>query len=271
MSLLTSPPTSAPPYYGWLMLAGIALSLVFWRRLARRDDRLLLVYLGALLGAFLGAKVVYLLAEGWQDLGQPDMWRRLATGKTVLGALLGGYAGVEIAKKLVGYRSATGDWFATIAPAGIVTGRIGCLLHGCCLGEVCERSGWWTLDDRAGIPRWPAVPVEIAFNVAAIVVFGLLRNVGQASRRSRMTASLETSGIQEDRKTGETPVLHCRPLLAGQHFHLYLVAYGMFRFVHEFWRATPRVLGPFTGYQIAALAVSGLGVWGFVKRSRERP
>ena len=238
MSLLTSSLTGAPPYYGWLMLAGIALSLVFWTRLARRDDRLLLVYLGALLGAFLGAKIVYLLAEGWRDLDQPDVWRRLATGKTVVGALLGGYAGVEIAKKLIGYRSATGDWFATIAPVGIVTGRIGCLLQGCCLGEVCERSTWWTLHDRVGIPRWPAVPVEIAFNVAAIAASWWLR-------RKRW--------------------------LAGQHFHLYLVAYGMFRFVHEFWRATPRALGPFTGYQIAALAVSGLGVWGFVKRSRERP
>ena len=228
-------PSANPPYYGWLMLAGIALSLVFWTRLARRDDRLLLVYLGALLGAFLGGKVVYLLAEGWRDFGEPDMWRRLATGKTILGALLGGYASVEIAKKFVGYPRATGDWFALIAPASIVLGRIGCLLHGCCLGEVCEQPAWWTMTDRTGIPRWPAVPVEIGFNVAAMFAFWGLR------RWSR---------------------------LAGQHFHLYLIAYGLFRFVHEFWRATPRVLGPFTGYQFAALAVAALGLWGFLARRK---
>ena len=271
-SLLTSAATERPPYYGWLMLAGIALSLVFWTRLARRDDRLLLVYLGALLGAFLGGKIVYVLAEGWRDFGEPDMWRRLATGKTILGALLGGYAGVEIAKKLLGYGRATGDWFALIVPASIVLGRIGCLLHGCCLGEVCEQPAWWTMNDHTGIPRWPAVPVEIAFNVAAMLGFWTLRKVSirPTSRLSRTPVASEIPENVQATGTGETrcPTLSdaTSSLLAGQHFHLYLIAYGLFRFVHEFWRATPRVLGPFTGYQFAALAVAGLGIWGFNKR-----
>src|SRR5580704_2745635 len=98
--------------YAWLMLAGIAVSIFFWARLARRDDRLLMVYTAALIGAFLGAKVVYILAEGWLHFGAPDMWLQLATGKSILGALLGGYAAVEIAKRLVRYQGATGDWFA---------------------------------------------------------------------------------------------------------------------------------------------------------------
>ena len=226
----------SPPYYGWLLLAGIGVSLIFWIRLARRDDRLLMVYLGALTGAFAGAKIVYLLAEGWQDLGSADLWQRWATGKTILGALLGGYAGVEISKKLLGYPRATGDWFAVIAPAGIVLGRIGCLLHGCCLGEACQQPHWWTLTDRSSMPRWPAVPAEIAFNLASMGVFWILRRQGR---------------------------------LPGQHFHLYLIAYGLFRFAHEFARATPRILGPFSGYQVAALGVIGLGVWGFLKRRQE--
>jgi len=74
-------------------LAGIVVSIVFWSRLARRDDRLLLVYVAALLGAFLGAKIVYFFAEGYQHLGAPDMWVQLATGKTILGGLLGGLPG----------------------------------------------------------------------------------------------------------------------------------------------------------------------------------
>lgn len=225
-----------PPYYAWLMLLAIGMSLVFWTRLARRDDRLLLVYLGALAGAFLGAKLVYLFAEGWRDFAEADRWQRLATGKTILGAFLGGYAGVELAKKLLGYPRATGDWFALIVPAAIVMGRFGCLLHGCCLGNVCESSHWWTLADRNGMPRWPAVPVEIGFNLAAIGVFWVLRR---------------------------------RHWLPGQHFHLYLIAYGSFRFLHEFGRATPRMLGPLSGYQLAALAVAALGIWGFRKRQRE--
>ena len=102
--------------YGWLMLAGIFVSIVLWSRLARHDSRLVLVYIAALTGAFLGAKLVYLGAEGWLHWHDPNRWLILATGKSITGALLGGYAAVEIAKRLLGYRGVTGDWFAIIAP-----------------------------------------------------------------------------------------------------------------------------------------------------------
>ncbi len=39
-------------------------------------------------------------------------------------------------------------------------------------------------------------------------------------------------------------------------------------FTHEFLRDTPRIIGPITGYQIAALAVALLGAIGFVVRQR---
>ncbi|HEY0552449.1 MAG TPA: prolipoprotein diacylglyceryl transferase family protein, partial [Verrucomicrobiae bacterium] len=113
--------------YSWLLLAGIAVSIIVWSRIAKRDERLLLIYVAALVGAFLGAKIVYLLAEGWIDWTQPNRWLRLATGKTIIGGLLCGYLAVELAKKFVGYKNATGDWFALIAPVGIIIGRVGCL------------------------------------------------------------------------------------------------------------------------------------------------
>ena len=224
--------TASP--YSLLMLAGIAVSIAFWVRLAKRDERLLVIYIAALVSAFLGAKVVYLAAEGWMFWDAPDRWMIWATGKTILGALLGGYAGVEVAKKLTGYTAATGDWFAVIAPVGIVLGRLGCLLHGCCMGKECV-AAWWTINDAQGVARWPAVPVEIGFNAAAIFVFMGLRR---------------------------------RRVLAGQHFHIYLMAYGAFRFAHEFLRATPRIGGGISGYQIAALACVALGAWRFAARAR---
>ncbi|HZJ15804.1 MAG TPA: prolipoprotein diacylglyceryl transferase family protein, partial [Chthoniobacteraceae bacterium] len=174
--------------YSWLLLAGIAVTLIFWSRLVRSDSRLMIIYLAALVGAFVGAKVVYLAAEGWMFWDSPNRWLIWATGKTILGALLGGYAAVEITKSVLGYSQATGDWFALIAPVGIMLGRIGCLLHGCCLGAPCA-SAWWTLRDASGIERWPAVPLEIGFNALALAAFLILRN---------------------------------RRLLGGQHFHLYL-------------------------------------------------
>jgi phosphatidylglycerol---prolipoprotein diacylglyceryl transferase len=220
--------------YGWLMVAGIVLSAAFWTRIARRDRRLVIIYFAALAGAFVGAKIVYLAAEGWMYHDSPQRWLIWATGKSIVGALLGGYAAVELAKKATGYHSATGDLFAVITPIGIIVGRIGCLVHGCCLGKPCP-TAWYTFRDLVGTSRWPAVPAEILFNLVAL------------------TAIL---------------VLRAAKWFPGQLFHLYLFGYGFFRFLHEILRDTPTLASqaPITGYQLASLAVAGLGAWGFVRR-----
>ena len=220
--------------YGWLMLAGIFVSILLWSRIARRDSRLVLIYVAALAGAFFGAKIVYLASEGWLHWHDANRCVVLATGKSITGALLGGYAAVEGAKRLVHYKSATGDWFAVIAPLGIMLGRVGCILQGCCLGRVCAPS-WFTMNDQSGLARWPAALVELLFNALMLVVALLMR---------------------------------WRKVLPGQHFHIYLMAYGLFRFAHEFVRDTPRILGPISGYQVAALAVAMLGAIGFFLRQR---
>jgi len=139
---VTLPPMPFPKStaYGWLMLAGIFVSIALWSRVARRDERLVLVYVAALVGAFLGAKLDYLGAEGWRHWHDENRWMQLATGKSITGALLGGYAAVEIAKRLVGYQGVTGDWFAVIAPIGIMLGRVGCVPHSCCPSQACEPS-----------------------------------------------------------------------------------------------------------------------------------
>src|SRR5260370_33001861 len=180
------------------MLAGILVTSVLWARLAEGDERLLVIYLAALAGAFLGAKLVYLGAEGWLHWHDANRWLVLATGKSITGALLGGYAAVEIAKRLLGFKAATGDWFAVIVPLSIMLGRVGCVLHGCCLGRACEAS-WFTVNDANGMARWPAAQVELLFNAIAFGAILLMRR---------------------------------RKILPGQHFHLYLVAYGLFLLAH---------------------------------------
>jgi phosphatidylglycerol:prolipoprotein diacylglycerol transferase len=227
--LYLSPHSTA---YGWLMLAGIFVSIFLWSQLIKRDDRLVLVYVAALVGAFLGAKLVYLAAEGWLHWHDPDRWVILATGKSITGALLGGYLAVEIAKYFINYRGATGDWFAVIVPTGVMIGRIGCMINGCCLGKVWPTS-WYTVNDTHGVPRWPAPEVEFLFNAVMLGVILVMRH---------------------------------RKIMPGQLFHLYLITYGVFRFFHEFLRDTPQIIGPISGYQIAALAIFALGVAGFMRR-----
>jgi phosphatidylglycerol:prolipoprotein diacylglycerol transferase len=119
------------------------------------------------------------------------------------------------------YRAVTGDRFALLIPIPLILGRIGCLHAGCCQGIECS------------FGKWPAVPVEIAFQVLALLALLVLR---------------------------------AKRLQTGQHFHLYLIAYGLFRFGHEFMRATPKPFGGLSGYQIIALLMAVAAVIAYRKR-----
>lgn len=211
--------------YAVLMTAGILIGAFYWYRRAKGQSGLLIIYLGALVGGFAGAKIAYLIAEGWLDWESPDRWLRWATGKSVLGGLLGAYAGVEITKHVVGHKQSTGDAFAVIVPVGILLGRVGCYLNGCCLGR--PFAGVFAVRDRLGIERWPAPFVEGAFQVVILCIILILQR----------------SGILRDRL-----------------FFLYLTAYGVFRFLHEFVRDTPKIWLGLSGYQCIALVMAVLGL-----------
>lgn len=229
--------------YTLLGMAGLGLTILLWRRRVGEDQRLAVIYVGGLVGAMVGAKVGFWLAELPFHAGEPDFWRQALVGRTVLGALLGGYGGVEAGKMLVGYRAPTGDLFALVVPIGLALGRLGCRLQGCCRGTVCPAS-WWTVTDAAGVARWPAQSVEMGFQVLAAIVLWALR------RRGRFP---------------------------GQLFHLYLMAYGLFRFLHEalrdspvLWRPDTAWLPPVTTYQPLALLLLAFGAWRYlVRRSEE--
>ncbi|BCX47685.1 hypothetical protein HAHE_15930 [Haloferula helveola] len=204
-------PSAGSPIYSLAIIIGIAIGAAGWWKLSKNDSRLPIIYFAGIASAFLGAKLAFLFAEGWMYAGHPDRWLAWLSGKSVMGALPAGWAGVELAKKATGYRQITGDRFALLIPIPLILGRVGCISAGCCPGI------------PIGDGRWPAVPVEIGFQLAALT--GLL-------------------------------VLQWRKLLPGQHFHLYLIAYGTFRFAHEFLRATPKPFLGLSGYQILALATA---------------
>jgi prolipoprotein diacylglyceryltransferase len=59
-----------------------------------------------------------------------------------------------------------------------------------------------------------------------------------------------------------------RGVLRGRLFSLYLVLYGVYRFGSEYVRATPRVMGRFSGYQVLAIACVIVGGAMLLWRSR---
>lgn len=218
-------PTGSP-IYALMLIFGILWGAVYWFRESKKDGRVALIYGAGLTGAFAGAKLAFLLAEGWLHFDDPNRWVIWLSGKSIMGALPGGWAAVEIAKMALGYRETTGDRFAMLLPVPLILGRIGCLNAGCCGGIECS------------FGRWPSVQVEIGFQVIAMIVFWALRR---------------------------------KQLQTGQHFHLYLIGYGLFRFAHEFLRGTPKPFWGLSGYQIIALATAFVAVIAYRRRREIQP
>ena len=93
-------------------------------------DRSLWIGVAAILGAALGAKLGFWIEDPRAAFADFPDWRHLLQGKTIVGALLGGLAAVELAKWRLDVRASSGDAFAFPLMLGIAVGRVGCFLAG---------------------------------------------------------------------------------------------------------------------------------------------
>ena len=180
------------------------------------------VMIAGMIGALLGAKVLVSLQHIdliWQD---QQRWRLLILqGKTIVGALLGGWMGVEWIKAQIGVTQSTGDAFVYPLLAGTAIGRIGCFLTGLSDRTVGVATYLpWGVDFGDGIPRHPTQLYEIGFlAVLALLIW-----------RRRQTA-----------------------YRSGELFQIYLTSYLGFRFLIDFVKpAFHPVLG-LSAIQLACL------------------
>jgi phosphatidylglycerol:prolipoprotein diacylglycerol transferase len=205
--------------YAAVMMAAIGTGYILSRRaqatlpLARWQR--LVIALGAFCGAMIGAKLPFALSD-WEGLRSGLSW--FGDGKTIMTGMVGGYAGVEIAKWAVGVTIKTGDTFAVPVAVAVAIGRLACFLGGCCYGTECSLP--WGIDFGDGVRRHPTQIYESGFHFAAAIV---LAQLGQ------------------------------RGMFRGQLIKLYYIAYFFYRFLTEFIRPEPRVWLGLTGYQWAAL------------------
>lgn len=117
----------------------------------------------AIAGAAVGSRLLFWLEDPLQTWQHAGDLRYLLSGKTIIGALLGGTAAVEWIKRRKGIRRRTGDLFAIPLAAGIAIGRIGCLLA----GKQDDTYGIptilpWGIDLGDGIRRHPVQLYEVA-------------------------------------------------------------------------------------------------------------
>ena len=116
---------------------------------------------GAILGALAGSKVLHIAEHQPAILAAHDagLW---IGGKSILGGFIGGTFGVEVAKRLIGWRTPTGDTWVPAIAAGLVVGRLGCQLSGTWdLTYGTPTSLPWGWDYGDGIPRHPTAAYEM--------------------------------------------------------------------------------------------------------------
>ncbi|WCO01706.1 prolipoprotein diacylglyceryl transferase [Psychroserpens ponticola] len=129
------------------------------------------IILGAALGALVGSRLIGVLENPLVDFSQENLIQLLNT-KTIMGGLFGGLLGVELAKKIIGEQSSSGDLFVFPIILGIFIGRIGCFLSG--IKEFTygkETASFFGMDLGDGLLRHPTSLYELIFLV--ILFFGL--------------------------------------------------------------------------------------------------
>lgn len=203
----------------------VGAQLFWWGLRRRREGALqgeerLTVAAGCLVGAALGAKLIVLLEDPpatlWL-LRSPAFW---VSGKSIVGALLGGLIGVELAKKAAGLARSTGDHFVLPLCVGLALGRVGCFLSGLEDDAFGVATGLpWGVDFGDG-PRHPTQVYEIIFALLFLAALPWLRRA---------------------------------PREAGDLFRLWMASYFAFRFAEEFLRVAPRPYLGLTVYQVACL------------------
>jgi phosphatidylglycerol---prolipoprotein diacylglyceryl transferase len=199
-------------------------------------EQQLWVVAGAILGAAAGAKLLA-WAESfqvyWALRHEPQAW---LGAKTIVGGLLGGWAGAEVAKRWVGVRQSTGDAYVAGLVWGIAVGRMGCFLSGLedhTYGVATTLP--WGVDFGDGITRHPTQLYE------SVAVIGLGLIVWARSQYSYER---------------------------GELFRLFLGGYLLFRFAIEFFKPVEHPIVGLSVIQVASLVGATVAISGIVKMRR---
>lgn len=229
-------------FVGLGVLAAAAVFYAETRRRGQRDERLVLIVLGALVGG-----AIFMRLGTWlqhldlrENANLVEQW--LYGNRSILGGLVGAWLGVHVAKRLTGYRLRTGDLFAPAVALGMCIGRVGCLLTekpgtptGSDWGVTLDPAAAARTGAPAGVALHPSFGYEIIFHGLAFALWFWLRR---------------------------------RRLPAGEIFVWYIAAYGIFRFGVEFVRGNEVVWEGLTRPQLFLAAVIPLIVGRLVWRAR---
>lgn len=161
----------------WLCALASGIAVYRWR-LREQTSRIAAQLRPGYFFALLGGSVAGALAAGTANL---VLSGTDAAGRSILGALVGAIAAVEVWKRARGVRGSTGVIFALPVAVSIAVGRLGC--HSAGLAEMTYGvpTGMpWGVDFGDGVARHP-VPL---YESAAMAAWALVLTAGLARRRA---------------------------------------------------------------------------------------
>lgn len=238
---------------GWTMpvhllcdLLAYSLGFQLYLYLRRRPGEIRLqaeqsawILVGCIFGALIGSKLLAWSEAPtlyWALRRDPNFW---FGGKTIVGGLLGGWAGIEIAKKCMGITASTGDVCVYPIILGMCIGRVGCFLTGLADNTCGVRTSLpWGVDYGDGIPRHPAQIYEILFLLGLGAVLWLKRG------------ALDVPGMK---------------------FRWFMLGYLAFRFYIDFFKPHWTVFGGLSGIQWGCLAGFLVCAYSLMRLSEQSP
>ena len=161
------------------------------------------IVIAVIFGSLIGSRLIGGLEDPPQIQKAENIFLYFYENKTILGGLLGGLLGVEIVKKIIVEKLASGDLFVYPVILALIIGRIGCFT----MGIYEETYGLpsnlpWAMNLGDGVPRHPVTLYEIIF----LLVLWLIC----ISIQKRYTVA------------------------RGGLFKIFMIAYLLFRFVLDF-------------------------------------
>jgi hypothetical protein len=216
---------------------GVSAALYRWRLRGLAQDLAAKAGGGYFAALLLGAAPGAWLAGSLNTL----RYEQPVLSHSVVGALVGAIAGIEIYKALRGIKGSTGGVFVGSFAFGVMVGRLGCFFTGLADNTFGSPTTLpWAVDLGDGVGRHPVQLYESACMALFLAAYllGLKARAPWAMRRG---------------------------------FYALCIWYGLQRFCWEFLKPYPRLIGPFTVFHILCL---GLVVYGWLydraDRRRER-
>ncbi len=230
-------------FHSWSFMFFVAVITVFllalketpWQQVEEKFkgkfyDYALEAFLMSFFLAIIGSRLMFVVTH-WELVAGKPWWEILAFwrgGMVYYGGLFAVIAGGAFYCYYRGIRFwETADHIIAYAPLGYAIARVGCFLNGCCYGKVTGMPWGVVFPVVDALPRHPT---QLYSSVSALVIFFILRRLKIV-----------------------------RPPFDGYIVAWFLLLYGAYRFIVEFFRVSDPVLLSLTLAQVTALVFMAAG------------